>query len=179
MKMEIPTYILFLLGCFGAADIALFHSVAHGIRSHPDSARELVTHSLRGPTYAALFLLIPNFAMQGLFAWGPLALFVFDVGISIWDFWLEQGSRRLFGWSAKRRIRPPHAHGNGVRRFGGHFPRSRESLVRCADEAVLRPGRSSLRFAVCPAYHGDSGAQVRNPGRRGRSAIERASPPNI
>src|SRR5213593_4797619 len=95
--MEIPTYILFLLGCLGAADIALFHSVAHGIRSHPESAGELITHSLRGPTYAALFALIPNFVMQGSFAWGLLALFVFDVAISIWDFWLEQGSRRFLG----------------------------------------------------------------------------------
>ena len=95
--MEIPTYILFLLGCLGAADIALFHSVAHGIRSHPDSVAELVTHSLRGPTYATLFLFIPNFEMHGLFAWCLMALLAFDVGISIWDFSLEQGSRRLLG----------------------------------------------------------------------------------
>src|SRR5215472_1227318 len=95
--MEIPTYLLFALGCLGAADILLFHSVAHGIRSHVDSVGELVTHSLRGPTYAALFLLIPNFELDGLFAWALVTLFVFDVGISIWDFSLEQGSRRFLG----------------------------------------------------------------------------------
>jgi len=95
--MEIPTYNLLILGCLGAADILLFHSLAHGIRSHPDSIGELVTHSLRGPTYAALFLFIPNFEMHGAFAWALLALFVFDVGISIWDFALEQGSRRSLG----------------------------------------------------------------------------------
>ena len=43
--MEVPTYLLFVLGCLGAADIALFHSVAHGIRSHPNSTKELITHS--------------------------------------------------------------------------------------------------------------------------------------
>jgi hypothetical protein len=95
--MENPTYILFLLGCLGAADITFFHSVAHGIRSHPNSAAELITHSLRGPTYAALFVLIPNFAMHGLFAWGLIAVFGLDVAISIWDFSLEQGSRRFLG----------------------------------------------------------------------------------
>lgn len=95
--METPTYLLFVLGCLGAVDIALFHSVAHGIRSHHDSAAELVTHSLRGPTYAVLFVLIPNFVVSGLFAWGLVALFVVDVGISVWDFSLEQGSRRLLG----------------------------------------------------------------------------------
>lgn len=35
--------------------------------------------------------------MQGLFGWGLMALFAFDVGISVWDFWLEQGSRRFLG----------------------------------------------------------------------------------
>lgn len=95
--METPTYLLFLLGCLGGVDIALFHSVSHSIRSHPDSVGELVTHSLRGPTYAALFVLIPNFVMQGFFAWGLVALFAFDMGISIWDFSLEQGSRRFLG----------------------------------------------------------------------------------
>jgi hypothetical protein len=95
--MEAPTYLLFILGCLGAADIALFHSVAHGIRSHPNSVKELFTHSLRGPTYAALFVIVPNFQARGWFAWAVIALFVFDVGISIWDFSLEQGSRRLLG----------------------------------------------------------------------------------
>jgi len=97
LTMEAATYILFVLGCLGAADIALFHSVAHGIRSHPDSAKELVTHSLRGPTYAALFVFIPNFLMQGTYGWLLIGLFVFDVAISIWDFSLEQSSRRFLG----------------------------------------------------------------------------------
>jgi hypothetical protein len=97
LNMETPSYLLFLLGCLGAADIALFHSVAHGIRSHPESVGELLTHSLRGPTYALLFLSIPNFEMHGLFAGGLMALFVFDLGISIWDFSLEQDSRRFLG----------------------------------------------------------------------------------
>ncbi len=95
--MEIPTYILFVLGCLGAMDIALFHSLAHGIRSHPDSVTELAAHSLRGPVYATLFVLIPNFILHGVFIWGVLALFLIDVAISIWDFALEQHSRRFLG----------------------------------------------------------------------------------
>jgi len=97
MNLEIPTYLLLLLGCLGAADLLLSHSVAHGIRSHPDSAMELVSHSLRGPTYAALFVLLPNFRLQGLMLWALLALFVVDIGISIWDFSLERYSRQLLG----------------------------------------------------------------------------------
>lgn len=95
--MEAATYLLLVLGCCGAADILLYHSVAHGIRTHPDSRQELIIHSLRGPTYGALFLLVPNFAMQGAFFWGLIGLFALDVGISIWDFAIERQSREFLG----------------------------------------------------------------------------------
>ncbi len=95
--MEVATYILLVLGICGALDILLYHSVAHGIRSHPDSRQELIIHSLRGPTYAALFLLIPNVALHGVFFWLLLGLFVLDVGISVWDFAIERDSRALLG----------------------------------------------------------------------------------
>ena len=95
--MESATWTLLVLGLLGAADIALYHTVAHGIRSHRDSAAELVTHALRGPTYAALFLLVPNFQLHGLFALLLLALLGFDIAISIWDFSLESNSRRALG----------------------------------------------------------------------------------
>jgi hypothetical protein len=95
--METATYLLFILGCLGALDIALFHSIAHGIRSHADSQMELIVHSLRGPTYCLLFLVVPNFALHGFYFWCLIALFVVDVVISIWDFALERRSRQLLG----------------------------------------------------------------------------------
>lgn len=95
--MTVATYLLFVLGCLGATDIALYHSLSHGIRHHPDSRSELVTHSLRGPTYAALFLLVPNFVMQGAWFWAFMGLLAFDLAISIWDFSIEGESRRFLG----------------------------------------------------------------------------------
>jgi hypothetical protein len=95
--MTVPSVLLFLLGVLGATDILLYHSISHGIREHHDSRAELFTHFLRGPTYAALFLLVPNFAFRGWWVIGLLALYLFDVGISIADFWLESGSRRGLG----------------------------------------------------------------------------------
>jgi len=95
--MEIATYLLFLLGLLGAADIVFFHSISHGIRNHPNSRHELISHSLRGPTYGALFILIPNFAMFGSFYWILFGLLIFDFGISIWDFSIERESRRFLG----------------------------------------------------------------------------------
>jgi hypothetical protein len=95
--MEIATYLLLAIGILGAADIALFHTVANGIRAHADSRWELYVHSLRGPTYGSLFLLIPNVQMHGAWFWALLALFALDVAISLWDFALEKASRATFG----------------------------------------------------------------------------------
>ena len=95
--MQVATYILFVLGCLGATDILLYHCISHGIRSHQDSRLELVVHSLRGPTYATLFIFVPNFAMHGFFFWLLLCILFFDLCISIVDFILERSSRAFFG----------------------------------------------------------------------------------
>ena len=94
--MVFSTWLLFVVGCLGALDIALYHSLSHGIRSHPDSRWELVTHSLRGPTYALLFLVVPNFSLQGWWFGALAALLVLDVAISLVDFALERKSRLFF-----------------------------------------------------------------------------------
>jgi hypothetical protein len=93
----VPTYLLFALGLLGGADILLYHSISHGIRHHADSRAELFTHFLRGPTYAALFLLVPNFTFHGAYVVALLGLLAFDLGISLADFWVESRSRRFFG----------------------------------------------------------------------------------
>lgn len=95
--MEVAPWLLFTVGVLGATDIALYHSASHGIRSHPDSRAELIVHSLRGPTYGALFLVVPNFALHGAFFWALVGLLVFDVAISIVDFAIERESREFFG----------------------------------------------------------------------------------
>lgn len=95
--MEAATYVLFILGCLGATDIVLYHSVSHGIRLHHASRFELMAHSLRGPTYAALFILVPNFAMRGGCFWLLIGVLALDVCISIGDFMIERASREFFG----------------------------------------------------------------------------------
>jgi hypothetical protein len=85
------------MGWLGAADILFFHTLAHRLRAHPPARAELVTHSLRGPTYAALFALVPNFHFCGAWFVALMALLAFDLGISIADFWIEPESRRDLG----------------------------------------------------------------------------------
>ncbi len=95
--MIAATYLLFAMAVLGALDILLFHTIAHGIRKNPDSRAELWPHALRGPTYAILFIAIPNFALDGAWYWTLLALLAIDLAISIWDFALERESRRVLG----------------------------------------------------------------------------------
>lgn len=85
------------MGVLGALDIALFHMWKHRLRSRRESRAELVTHFLRGPTYAALFVAVPNLRMEGAWFAGLLAVLAFDVAISIADFWLEPASRASAG----------------------------------------------------------------------------------
>lgn len=93
----IANYLLLALGVLGGIDILLYHSISHGIRSHAESRWELVTHAMRGPTYAILFLVVPHFETRGGWALLLMLLLVVDVGISVADFWLERRSRAELG----------------------------------------------------------------------------------
>jgi hypothetical protein len=95
--MILANYLLLALGVLGGIDILLYHSISHGIRNHAESRRELITHAMRGPTYATLFLIVPNFETRGMWAIALALLLVFDVGISIADFALERKSRAELG----------------------------------------------------------------------------------
>lgn len=95
--MIVSSSLLVLLGVLGGIDILLYHSISHGIRQHADSRLELFTHFLRGPTYFILFLGVPNFEFHGYALWALGALLIFDLGISLADFWLESHSRQAFG----------------------------------------------------------------------------------
>ena len=95
--MMTANYLLLALGVLGGIDILLYHSISHGIRTHAESRWELVTHAMRGPTYAILFLMAPNFELRGAWAVLMMLLLAFDVGISVADFWLERKSRAELG----------------------------------------------------------------------------------
>lgn len=95
--MTICAAILFVMGLLGGADILFFHMRAHRLRQHRPARAELVTHSLRGPTYTLLFALVPNFEFRGAWFYVLLGLLAFDLAISIADFWLERDSRSALG----------------------------------------------------------------------------------
>jgi hypothetical protein len=95
--MNVACWLLLAIGVLGALDIALFHVLAHDLRRHRESRAELVTHALRGPTYALLFAAVPNLALHGAWFWALVGLLAVDLAISIADFALERRSRALLG----------------------------------------------------------------------------------
>lgn len=95
--MIAATWVLFVLGLLGATDIVLYHTLSHGIRKHADCRGELLVHAFRGPTYALLFGVVPNFRLHGLWMWALCALLLFDLWLSLWDFAVERRSRARLG----------------------------------------------------------------------------------
>ncbi len=95
--MIVPSWILLAMGVLGALDIVVFHTWTHRLRTRPESRAELVTHFLRGPTYAILFVAVPNLRLEGAWFATLLAVLAFDLLISIADFWLEPESRASVG----------------------------------------------------------------------------------
>ncbi|MEQ1891619.1 MAG: hypothetical protein ABL998_03680 [Planctomycetota bacterium] len=85
------------MAVLGGADILLFHTLAQGIRSHSGSRSELWAHALRGPTYLALFVAVPNLRLDGAWFVALLALLAFDLALSLWDFSVERASRAALG----------------------------------------------------------------------------------
>ena len=61
-------------------DVALYHVIAHGLRRHPGARGELVFHALRGPTYALLFLALPDLRLDG--AWFVALLLLLGCDLS-------------------------------------------------------------------------------------------------
>ena len=95
--MDVASWLLFLMGFVGAADIVFYHTLAQHLHAHPPARAELAVHSWRGPTYLLLFVLVPNFALHGAWYWTLLALLAIDLAISVCDFALEKESRRELG----------------------------------------------------------------------------------
>lgn len=97
LPMTLASWLLLAMGVLGALDIWLFHTLRHGLRHRAESRAELVTHFLRGPTYATLFVLVPNTRLEGAWFFALLGLLACDLAISIADFWLEPASRASVG----------------------------------------------------------------------------------
>jgi len=82
-------------GCLGAFDTLYHHELTEALPRQPGARRELAIHAVRALLYALLFIGLAGWAWHG--AWAPVlfAVFAVEIGLTLWDFVVEDRSRLL------------------------------------------------------------------------------------
>jgi uncharacterized protein len=93
--MMIALYLLLVLGILGAFDTLWYHEYQQQLPRNASARIELRLHAARDFAYALVFGSLGWIAGQGLFARLFLAILLFEIGITLWDFIEEDMTRRL------------------------------------------------------------------------------------
>ncbi|MEI2429578.1 TIGR01777 family oxidoreductase [Lysobacter yananisis] len=96
--MDLHTLFLSLLLlqiAMGALDTIAHHEVMEKLANRRSAALELKLHSARGFVYGALFLVFAWLRPQGLWLAAVWLLVLVEVGITLWDFVVEDATRLL------------------------------------------------------------------------------------
>ena len=93
--MEIVLILFACQGVLGAFDNLYHHELTERLPWRPSAARELQIHALRQLLYVAIFLTVGWLAWHGLSAWIFAALLVVEIGVTLWDFVIEDKTREL------------------------------------------------------------------------------------
>lgn len=91
-----PLFILITLqGLLGAFDTLYHHELTERLTWRPTACRELRIHALRNLFYGVIFFSLGWLEWRGLLAWAFAALLLLEVGLTLWDFVIEDRSRDL------------------------------------------------------------------------------------
>ena len=91
----IPLWLMAAQGALGAFDTLFHHEGTEALPRTPQAARELRIHALRSSLYCPLFIGLSAWAWHGAWAWALLAVFVVEIGLTLWDFVVEDRTRLL------------------------------------------------------------------------------------
>jgi uncharacterized protein len=98
------TVILILLviqGAIGAFDVFYNHEWVAKLPRQPSASLELKIHGVRAILYAVVFAGLAWYEWHGLFAWFFLGLIAIEILLTLWDFVVEDRTRKL---SSQERI---------------------------------------------------------------------------
>lgn len=87
--------LLLLQGLMGAFDTLYHHELTVALPQRAGARRELAIHALRACLYALLFAGMAHFAFHGLWALVVAAVVAVEVLLTLWDFVVEDSSRKL------------------------------------------------------------------------------------
>ncbi len=93
--MLIALYLLLAQGLLGAFDTLWYHEYKQQLPRNASAKIELRLHASRDFAYAVVFGSLAWMLWLGSWAWLFLAILVFEIGITLWDFIEEDISRRL------------------------------------------------------------------------------------
>ena len=93
--MLIALYLLLAQGTLGAFDTLWYHEYHQQLPRNASAKVELRLHASRDFAYAIVFGSLAWRLWHGAWAWLFLAILIFEIGITLWDFIEEDISRRL------------------------------------------------------------------------------------
>lgn len=96
--MEIMDWVLGLLiaqGVLGAIDTIYHHELTIALPRRPGAKQELAIHSVRALLYGVVFAAIANMEFHGAWIFSISVLVMIEVGLTLWDFVVEDNSRKL------------------------------------------------------------------------------------
>lgn len=92
---DLALILLLFQGALGAFDVLYNHEWDARLPSKPSASLELGIHAIRGVLYALLFAGIAWFNWLGAFAWLFALLILVEVLLTLWDFVVEDKTRKL------------------------------------------------------------------------------------
>ncbi len=93
--MDIILLMVTLQGLLGAFDTLYHHEFKERLPWRPTARQELWIHSVRNFFYAIIFISLGWLQWQGLWAWLFMAILITEVLLTLWDFVVEDQTRRL------------------------------------------------------------------------------------
>ena len=96
--MDIMNWVLSLLiaqGILGAIDTIYHHELTVALPRRPGAKLELSIHAVRALLYGVVFASIANVEFHGGWVTAIVILVAIEVGLTLWDFVVEDNSRKL------------------------------------------------------------------------------------
>ena len=93
--IDIVIVLMLVQGAIGAFDVFYNHEWDARLPSQPSAALELRIHSIRAVLYAIVFAGIAWFEFRGAWVWPFVALLIVEILLTLWDFVVEDRTRKL------------------------------------------------------------------------------------
>ena len=95
--MELVLYLFLVQGPLGAFDIVYHHEITERLTWRRSAVAELRLHAARNLFYTVIFFSLAWIEWHGVYAWLFAAVLVAEIGITLWDFLVEDRTRDLPG----------------------------------------------------------------------------------